>query len=59
MSIIQGLKANQMNVVLVIQRMQGKVPGQTAVDELPRTSVGQETLSHPQDSLKSEEGVVS
>lgn len=37
MSIVQGLKANQMNVVLVIQRVQGKVPRQRADDKLPRT----------------------
>lgn len=37
MPIIQGLKANQMNVALVIQRVIGKDPGQTAVENFPRT----------------------
>lgn len=57
MPIIQGLKANQINVVLVIQRVVGKVPGQTAVEKLLRTRqqywAGN---SHPQDSLKGEKG---
>lgn len=37
MPIIQGLKANQINFVLVIQRGIGKVPGQTVLEKLPRT----------------------